>query len=301
MLANKTINKVKIGGDTYKGILLKNEFVDDLARVRLNVNLLNSVLKSEIIDYDEESLATVHNTAKRLDLLMAEITNDHFQKPADPKQFYCGSCHDLERSQELIDKLTEARNSWNKMKAITYEKILPSLEREEAENALDFIDGEYYNNFSIFMKDSKYAVETLRESQTEMELKSIADVKLFTKIFISGGLASIIAVALLSYFFVQVIITAVNNIVTNLTHNADTITDEAGSTANASNTLAEMASEMAASLEETSASLEEITSMISRNDSNSTEASGAMKRNAEINSAANAGMTELQKSMQNIK
>ena len=301
ILANKTITQVKIGGNTYNGILLKNEFVDDLARVRLNINLLNSVLKSEIIDYDEDNLGTIHNTAKRLDLLMAEITEDHFNKPADPKQYYCGSCHTLERSQVLEDKLTAARNSWNAMKSITYEKILPALDRDEAEEALDFIDDEYNDNYIVFMNNSKFVVEALRDSQSKMEEESIADVKHFTIVFTVGGLASIVAVALLSYFFVQMIINAINKIVTELTRNADTISDEAGSTANASNSLAEMASEMAASLEETSAALEEITAMIARNDSNSTEASGAMKRNAEINDAANAGMTDLQQSMQNIK
>ncbi|MDH3359228.1 MAG: hypothetical protein OEL55_00005, partial [Desulfobulbaceae bacterium] len=161
LLANKTIKKVKIGGDTYKGILLKNEFIDDLARVRLNINLLDSVLKSEIIDYDEDRLGPIHNTAKRLDILMDEITDDHFNKPADPKQFYCGSCHTLERSEEIINKLTAAKNSWKKMKTIIYEKMLPALSRDEPDDALDFIDGEYFDNYLLFMKNSKFAVEAL--------------------------------------------------------------------------------------------------------------------------------------------
>ncbi len=300
-MANNTINRVKVGGDTYKGILLKNEFVDDLARARLNINLLNSVLKSEIIDYDENTLATVHKTAKRLDQLMAEMTEDHFTTPADSKQFYCGSCHDLEQSQEIIHRLNATQASWQQMKTITYEKILPALNQDDDDGALDAIDGAYYNNYIIFMNNSKFVVEELRTAQIEMEEKSIDEVKSFTILFTAGGLACIAGVAVLSYLFVQLIISAVNKVVTELTDNADTISEEANSTANASNSLADMASEMAASLEEASASLEEITSMISNNDANSTEANGAMKRNAEINGAANEGMNALQQSMQNIK
>lgn len=300
-LANNTINRVKIGGSTYKGILLKNEFVDDLARARLNINLLNSVLKSEVIDYDEDSLETVHKTAERLDQLMTEMVEDHFNKTADSISFNCGSCHGLQQSQEIIDKLTDARTSWQQMKVTIYEKILPALSKDESDDALDFIDGAYNDNYITFMNNSKVVVESLRDAQTTMEEESIADVKSFSVFFTAGGLVCIAGVAILSYIFVQLIINAVNRIVAELTQNADTISDEANSTANASNSLAEMASEMAASLEEASASLEEITSMISNNDTNSTEANSAMKRNAEINAAANAGMTALQQSMQNIK
>ncbi len=42
------INQVKIGGRMYKGIELKTERIDTLARMRVNVTLLNSILKSQI-------------------------------------------------------------------------------------------------------------------------------------------------------------------------------------------------------------------------------------------------------------
>ncbi|HSR35981.1 MAG TPA: methyl-accepting chemotaxis protein, partial [Desulfurivibrionaceae bacterium] len=151
------------------------------------------------------------------------------------------------------------------------------------------------------MSSTKAAVDELRGVSGQMKEVTIKQVNWFTLFFAIGGMVSIAVVVVLSVLFVQVIVRTINSIVGELDHAADRITDEARATTGSTQTLAEMASEMAASLEETSASLEEITAMIQQNDTNSSEANGAMRRNAEMSGKANVDIGEMQKSMQNIK
>ena len=301
IMGQTTIAKVQIGGKTYEGIALKNEFVDDLARTRLNINLLNSVLKSQIMDYDSDTLGNLTSITERLDLLLNEMTDDHFQKAQEGSMYHCGSCHTQERSSEIVGLMSESRDDWAKMKTIINQQILPSLAADDPDEAEDLINNEYFDHYYNFMNNTKDVIESLRSAQVTMEHESIDQVNSFRLFFTLGGVVSIITVAILSVLFVQMIVKTVNKIVQELNDNANLINTEASSTSTASTTLAEMASEMAASLEETSASLEEITSMIARNDANSGEANNAMKRNVEINNAANADMRDMQESMNNIK
>ncbi|MDH5298006.1 MAG: methyl-accepting chemotaxis protein [Desulfobulbaceae bacterium] len=301
VFAQALISRVQIGGKTYHGISLKSEFVEDMARARLNVNLLNSVVKSQIMEYDADSLTGLHSTAKRLDELLDKMISGHMASAGSQSAYTCSSCHAPDRSAKVFDQLNKSREGWQQMRSILYDRMLPALYAGDPDQAMDLLDGEYYENYLIFMDNTKEVVEELRRAQKLMEEKSIAEVKAFSLFFTLGGIASIVIVALLSFLFVQMIIRTVNKIVAELNDNADQITAESNSTSNASTSLAEMASEMAASLEETSASLEEITSMIARNDANSSEANAAMKRNAEINAAANAGMAAMQQSMHHIK
>ena len=53
------ITQVRIGGHTYKGLELKTEFIDKLARTRVNLNLLNSIVKGQVIEYDETNLLAI--------------------------------------------------------------------------------------------------------------------------------------------------------------------------------------------------------------------------------------------------
>ncbi|MDH4321279.1 MAG: methyl-accepting chemotaxis protein [Desulfobulbaceae bacterium] len=301
IMGQTTIARVQIGGKTYEGIALKSEFIDDLARTRLNVNLLNSILKSQIMDYDPDTINSLTSTADRLDLLLNEMNGDHFTKPHGKSTYHCASCHVQERSVKITNQLQKSQASWAEMKKIIHEQILPALADDDPDTAEELIGGEYFEHFYVFMNNTKDVIEELRSAQEIMERESIDQVNEFRLFFTLGGIASIITVAFLSILFVQKIVTTVNKIVQELNQNADMINAEAGSTSTASNSLAEMASEMAASLEETSASLEEITSMIARNDANSGEANAAMKRNAEINAEANAGMRSMRESMNNIK
>ncbi|MGV1100984.1 methyl-accepting chemotaxis protein [Thiovibrio sp. JS02] len=298
-IAQFIIQRVQIGGKTYSGIEMKMDYIDKIARVRLNLNLLNSILKSQIIDYDPETLSGLTTTMAKFDEVIAEMRESIAQ--GGGKKLYCGSCHTLERATEVVASYEELAASWGEMKKLINGSILPALEKEDADTALEVFEEDFFEYYYDLMGSTKTAVDLLREGADLMKEKTIAEVKWFSLFFAVGGGVTIIVVILFSIFFVQMIVRVINNIVHELEQSADRISDEAQATASTSQTLAEMASEMAASLEETSASLEEITAMVQQNDHNSSEANSSMKQNADISAKANTNVAAMQLSMQNIK
>ncbi|EKD58507.1 MAG: hypothetical protein ACD_56C00111G0001 [uncultured bacterium] len=300
VVAQYIISRVQIGGKTYGGIEMKMEYIDALARVRLNINLLNSILKSQILDYDPDSLSGLVTTSKKIDEVTVEM-RENLSDPGNSKQQFCGSCHALEVAGAVVESHQELVTRWEDMKSVINKKILPALENNDSDKATEIFDEELFENYYELMGTTKEAVDQLRDGVLQMKKKTIAEVKRFKLFFNIAGVVIVVLVLLASFFFVQMIVKIINQISAELQQSADTISDEATATSSASQRVAEMASEMAASLEETSASLEEITAMVQQNDTNSVEANASMKKNEDVGSKANAHVAEMLVSMKNIK
>ena len=293
------LNRVQIGGTVYRGIELKAEYVDQLAKTRLNLNLINSIIKSQIIEYDPDSLSGFASTSHKIDETVIGMSANI--KGGGDHEVFCGYCHSLDRATAVSASLGDLSSSWITMKEIINKKILPALEDEDIEAAMEIFDDEFFPHYYKLMVSTKEAVDQLRAGSELMKDKTIQEVKWFSLFFTVGGVLTVIVVFATAFLFVQMLVRLINNIVHELDHGADRISEEARSTAATSQTVAEMASEMAASLEETSASLEEITAMVQQNDANSVEANGSMKQNEQVGVTANGHASKMQESMQNIK
>ncbi|HIJ79271.1 MAG: methyl-accepting chemotaxis protein, partial [Desulfobulbaceae bacterium] len=299
VVAQFIINRVQIGGTIYQGIEIKSEFVDQFAKTRLNLNLINSIIKSQIIEYDPDSLSGLVSTSGKIDDTLVEMQanigggGDHV--------VFCGYCHSLERATPITAAVTDLSSSWAIMKGIIHNKILPTLENEDSEEAMAIFEDEFFSHYYKLMGSTKEAVDQLRAGAELMKEEVVKEVRWFSIFFTVGGVLTIIVVFVTALLFVRMLVRLINNIVQELDLSADRISEEARSTAATSHTVAEMASEMAAALEETSASLEEITAMVQQNDANSVEANSSMKHNEQIGVNANDHASKMQQSMQNIK
>lgn len=298
-IAQFIIQRVQIGGMLYNGIEHKSQYIDNLARIRLNLSMLNSILKGQIMDYDPDSLSGLKTTASKFDESIAEMRKN-FTKPAG-KEIYCGTCHAAEQAVSVMASYEELQAGWPKMDEIINQKILPALEKGDKAAALELFDGEFFDTYYSLMGSTKAAVDELRSGQEMTKDEAMKEVRLFGLFFIIGGVVSLIIVCLFAYIVVHMLVKSINTIVKELDESADRISEEGQATASTAQMVAEMASEMAASLEETSASLEEITAMVQQNDTNSAEANSGMKQNESIGARANANVEAMQVSMQNIK
>lgn len=299
VIAHFIIQRVQIGGSMYTGIELKAAYIDNLARTRLNLSHINSMLKDQIMEYDPDALGGIKSTSKRFDEAIA-LMQENLASPGG-KRLYCGSCHAVDRAPAVVASYGELAASWPKMAELINKKVLPSLEKGDKATALAAFDGEFFERYSGLMVSTKAAVDQLRGGQDLAKEVAMIEVKRFGLFFIIGGIASLFSVALFAFFIVHMLVRSINNIVSELDESADRISEEARSTASASQMVAEMASEMAESLEKTSASLEEITAMVQQNDNNAATADSGMKQNEEIGARANVNVAAMQASMQNIK
>jgi methyl-accepting chemotaxis protein len=299
VLALFIIHRVQIGGTLYRGIELKTNYIDAIARTRLNLNLVNSILKSQIIDYDPDSLSGLTTTTAKFDQAIEEMRL--YVQGNGGSELACTSCHDLQRAGGVADSYRELTTAWPAMKEIINKQILPALAQNDMEDALATFEDEFFNLYYALMLSTKDAVDELREGSESLKQSAIAEVDSFSLFFLVGGILTIVVVLIGSFFFVQMLVQIVNAIVEDLEMSADRIAEEAQATAQTSQTVAEMASEMASSLEETSASLEEITAMTQQNDAHSSQANAAMQDNERISVKAGESMAEMQASMNNIK
>ena len=94
-LAYLLINKTQIGGFDYRGIEQKFDFVAKLARARLNINFLSSQLKSQIIDYDEDEIASIGRLMARL-FELTETLQTGLVNGGQDTTISCSACHDQE-------------------------------------------------------------------------------------------------------------------------------------------------------------------------------------------------------------
>ena len=295
------IDTVKIGGFVYKGIEMKTERIDALARTRLNVVMLNSILKSQILEgYDPDGLSGLHSTIKRVDEAISEMAAE-LEMPSEKGSVSCASCHSADHNSEVKEYGDQAAASWTEMKSAINGKILPALDEGESESAWEIFDSEYFNRYFEVMDNTKQEIDVLREALEIVRNSVSSEARTMLVYYTTGGIISMAALIALAVLFIEMISRVIRHSADQLGAGSSRITEEMQATSEATQANADMASEMAASLEETSASLEEITAMIQQNDVNSGEAHKAVVKNSEVSKQTNTDMEEMQQSMQCIK
>jgi len=290
----QTVNQVQIGGPSYNGIELKYDDIDLVARIRVNIYLLNSVLMTQAQDeYDGEEIANVSNS---IDTIIAQLGGPIHGQPA-ASGLACNSCHSLERAADIIALMKKAETNWQTMKTAIAEEITPALEAEDEEKAMDAMDEAYSDAYTEVLDSTKAIVDAMRDSLMVMREKKVEDSSHFISIFAIGSIMTIILFLAIGTFSGEMIVRRINKVVAILNKSATRILDETSATSNASQTNAQMASEMAASLQETGAAIEEITSMIAQNSTNSTKVNQSMEGNISLSQRASSEMLEMKGTM----
>ena len=299
LIGNYTIKKVQIGGENYAGIELKNIYIDQLARSRANLNLINSLIFSALWEYDEEKLDLLANLSVRMDELFAEM-QVHHQQPSE-NNATCISCHTGDINANHLSLLDSTLANWSSMHTLITGKIIPLLEEDRTDDVGYILDEQYFPLYYSIMGSSKDAISGLRAALDSLKAQTFALSRNLTRFYAIGGSISIILVFVLAFLFVQIIVTTIYSIIDELNESADLIAAESSSASDSAAMLAEMTGEIASSLEETSASLEEIGAMIQQNDQISNNANQSMQTQNQIGGKANRDMELMQASMEKIK
>lgn len=292
-MVRQNVSKVQIGGRAYNGIELKYDLIDQVARMRVNLNLLNSMLMAQILDeYDGDELAA--NLKRNADIL-AEIKGVvNGQAGAG---LTCNTCHSLERATGIVQAVTDVELALQKMGERLQADVVPALKAEEQERAVNKMEGKYSDHFGEVMSGTKAIVDGLRDALQVMKDRKILEASSFVMYFSLSSLVVIVLFLVVGSVAGELIARKINRIVASLSNSAGRIVEEMRSTTSASQVNAEMSSEMAASLQETSSAIEEISSMISQNEHNSTVVNDSMKSNLESSRQANTAIEEMKKTL----
>jgi len=293
IMVKQTINKVQIGGRAYNGIELKYISIDHVARMRVNLNMLYRVLLMQASAGYEESevtsgVAGIDNIFAKLRAEMNTQTNG---------AMYCGSCHGLERADQIITSFKNAEASWERMKTYLHGEVVPMLKKGDAEWAQTELEGEFFDRYAEVMTSTKIMVDGLREGLEVMKDTKIKEADHFIYLFSGASILLVILFGLGGLFSSEFVVRKVNRIVLGLNVVASQVIEKMRVTKEASQSNAEMATEMAASLEQTSAAVEEIASIINQNKAGSDKADFSMKSNLELFERTNKEMTEMKLAM----
>ncbi len=295
-----TINRVQIGGRLYQGIDLISNDIDHLARLRMNLNLVNGLLYEMINEYDDEKGEVVKKILARGSEIGNQVEMD-LRPGAVGEEAGCTSCHDAERYRELTALHAEITRTWQSMAQVVGEQILPLLENDDVESALDVTEEYYRDQYYALMSDSKKEIETLRTSREMIEKTAIGMVERASLLYLVGGGLSLAVLIGLSFLFSGTVTRHIGFIIGDLEESSSHFQETSHHVADASKGLADMSTNLSASLAEMASSLGEINSMVEQNDGSTSQASAAMRDNDQVIERANMEMDALQESMRRIR
>lgn len=292
------VERVKIGGQAYRGIELKYNVIDMVARTRVNLTMLNSEVKTLILDeYDEDN--SVPSFVRSITEVVGEMEG-LFAGQGSNAGLQCASCHSLESVADLGSDLAGLGKGWRQMVSLLEGRILPAAASDDLEAAREAFD-EYGDAYLQVMSVSKIMVDSLREALASMKESKKKEARNFSAIFIGVGISVVVLVLVLSGLTVEAIIRELKKIVETVNTGATGIIAETDVTARNSEANAEIATEIAAALEETSSSLEEVSAMVRHNNENALLANESMRDNLTIITTADSDVAGMLASMNMIK
>jgi|GEM_PF-2015943 len=297
--SNMVINHVKIGGKTFQGIELKNHVIDLVARSRVNWNMINSTMKTQLLDgYDEDN--SVEHLADLMTTTIDEM-DTIFNSKATDGGLDCTSCHALDSDTEFVQTFAVVKRDWLVMASLLRDRILPALAEDDTDTAYDLFSTEYDEAFVSVMQNSKVIVDDLRGTLEMMKDRVQEEARQFIIFFGGAGVVILIIVFVVAGLVVEKAVKQINISVDDINNSCANIINETRVTTGTVEANADLATNMAASIEQTSASLEEITSMVRSTDENAVEVEMKMKSNQEIIQQANVDVDSMKENMQTIK
>ncbi len=295
--SNMLVSRVMIGSKDYSGIEMKYDIIDMIARIRVNLNMLESELKTQIFDeFDEDN--NIHNFISRTSQIIADIEVS-LQNSSNEQASNCLTCHSSERSASVFTSFKGLKNGWNSLTG-DVNTLNSALENEDTDSALDTYD-DFYDSYSQVMANSKSIIDDLRNALANLKEVKKAEAQKFSNTFTIAGIVLLILIFIGVVISIGKIVEKVKNAVSQINKSAEMIIAETNITTQSADTNAHIATSIAAALEETSSSLEEITSMVRQNHSHALETDSSMQGNLTIIQAANSDVDNMQQNMETIK
>jgi len=296
--SNLLVSRVKIGGTAYNGIELQYDMVDMIARTRVNLNMLDSELKSQIFDeYDEENSIAI--LVARTDAIFSKVDGD-LHRGANGGELGCLSCHSVKTMSVMQSSFAKALDEWRRMSSTDISKMVTALEAGDQDAALDFYS-EFSDNYGLVMSHSKEMISVLRKAVATIKSTKKRESTIYTYYFTVIGFVLVFLILGVTLYFIEKIVKHIQNTVIAIHQSAESIISETDVTTKTADVNASIATNIAASLEETSSSLEQITAMVRQNNNNASDTNGAMRGVLKVINVANDDVSGMRTSMHVIK
>ncbi|MBI5142209.1 MAG: methyl-accepting chemotaxis protein [Nitrospirae bacterium] len=195
--------RVQVGGRYFSGIELKRDAVDELARIRMNLNMVRVLYYDYVVD-DEDTVESVRK--------MLGSTRDIFRtleskgSPAsDGKSLYCGSCHAPETYETIFASVKAGREAWERFE----EKIKGNLSGGGSRQELLAGVGEVSEIYLEIMEATKMPVDVLR-SVSPLQVEKLKKESQYMRYsFLVGGVIGSVLLMFIAIFLSKIIVSPV--------------------------------------------------------------------------------------------
>ncbi|TAN43679.1 MAG: methyl-accepting chemotaxis protein [Nitrospirae bacterium] len=191
--------KVQIGGRYFKGIELKKDAVDDIARIRMNLNLMRSIYYEQLFKYDADSVAGLKKIASSADNLFEQLKSKQTQKNGNDK-LYCTSCHSGETMAAFFTDIDNAKVSWDSFKALLFNRLIPLAAAGNVKGSIEIVEGDFSTLYDDIMEKTKNPVDTLRVV-APMQVEKLKKESTIIKVgFLIAGVLIAVFLVMIAYF-----------------------------------------------------------------------------------------------------
>ncbi|HKN19600.1 MAG TPA: HAMP domain-containing methyl-accepting chemotaxis protein [Dissulfurispiraceae bacterium] len=198
--------RVQVGGQSYKGIDSKRDFIDDMSKIMININLLRGTIYSQIEKSDENVKKSMLARIKNIDSLFQSVKSK-FDMPPVGGVFYCGSCHKVKTSVYPI--INDEQKTWVSYRSILTEKIIPELGSANSGNIKKIMENELEQQHSELMTNLTSSRDILKMVFPIAVEKITREANYIRYLFLFVGVSASVFLIALTFFLSSLIINPV--------------------------------------------------------------------------------------------
>lgn len=292
------ISKVQIGSRQYQGILLQRNLIDDIARTRVNLNIIKNLSQEMDSSEDPEMIQDIIPIVASTEKLILRLNSYSLKSDSE---ISCFSCHNEKILNKFITINTELTDAFKRYQSVFTDHIFPLVKQENFEEAAEYRQDQLDEQYYILMTDTKKQINILRNAAQAMETAIVTKAEKLKYTYIFGG----VFISSMLIGIILLIIKSTNSVLTATASSLKESSTQISGTANHVNTsseiMAESANSIAASLDETAKSLENITASTQDNAQGSEQVNRRTQEMCALVVNANKSMKDTLVNMTNIK
>lgn len=201
---------VQVGGSYYRGITAKRSLIDDIARIRMNVNMVKASLFETTLMQDHEGVDIISGLMNRTDELF-QIINEYKNSDSGGEN-YCGLCHSLGQTNEVFDTLERAARAWENFHLTVKRDFLGAVQDGNFEEAQGLITGELSERYFEVMENTSQPLNLLRGIYPVMVDEIVKKSQNTRMAYLIAGVLGVLYFFGIAFFFVRAVVNPINQI-----------------------------------------------------------------------------------------
>ncbi len=201
---------VQVGGSYYRGISAKRSLIDDIARIRMNVNMVKASLLETALMQDQEGVNFISGLMDRTDELFQVI--NRYKNSDSGGENYCGLCHSLGQTKEVFDTLERAAGAWNTLHLTVKKDFMSAVKGGNFEDAQDLISGELNERYFDVMESTSQPLNLLRGIYPVMVDKIVKKSWNTRMAYLLAGILGVLYFSGIAFFFVRAVVNPINQV-----------------------------------------------------------------------------------------